>query len=132
MKTSLPLDKAQFDEKATQYEVLTRDWADRECTTFDEAVHRAAGLPQTSGGSIWKMPSIDSKRVVSLLVELEPVFGCRLPSALIRRGGYRNTDDLVNDLKQKIRERCRDSSAVNASPPGPEGELTAVGPIVSR
>jgi hypothetical protein len=132
MKTSLPLDKAQFDEKVAQFEVLSRDWADRECTTFDEAVRRAAGLPQTSGGSIWKMPSIDSKRVVSLLVELEPIFGCRLPSALVRRGGYRNTEDLVNDLKQKIRERCRDSSAANSSPPGAEGELTAVGPTVSR
>ena len=132
MKTSLPLDKSQFDEKASQYEALTRDWADRECTTFDEAVRRAAGLPQTSGGSIWNMPSIDSKRVVALLVELEPIFGCRLPSALIRRGGYANTDDLVTDLKQKIREGCRDSSAVPSSPQGPEGELTAAGPTVSR
>jgi hypothetical protein len=119
MKTSLPLSKAEFDGRVTQYEALTRDWADRECTTFDEAVRQAAGLPQTSG-SIWKMPSIDSKRVVSLLVELEGILGCRLPSALIRRGGYKNTDDLVNDLKQKIRDRCSDASGASSSPTGTE------------
>jgi hypothetical protein len=126
VKTSLPLDEAQFDAKVTQFEALTRDWADRECTTFDEAVRRAAGLPETSGGSIWKMPSIDSKRVVSLLVELEPILGCRLPSALIRRGGYKDTVDLVNDLRQRIRESCR----ANSSPQGAAGELTGAASTV--
>lgn len=132
MKTSLPLDKAQFDAKVTQLEALARNWAERECSTFDEAVRRAAGLPQTSG-SIWTMPPIDSKRVVSLLVELEPILGCKLPSALIRRGGYRNTDDLVKDLGQRIRERCGDSSPTNSSPRGPaERELTRATRNVSR
>jgi hypothetical protein len=132
MRKSLPLEKAQFDAKVTQFEALVRDWADRECTPFDEAVRRAAGLPPTSGGSIWKMPSIDSKPVVTLLVELEQILGCRLPSELIRRGGYKNADDLVNDLRQKIRERCCDSSGTNSSPHGAEGELTAGMPTVSR
>ena len=130
MKTSLPLDKTQFDGRVPQFEALTRDWADRECTTFDEAVRRAAGIPQASGGSIWSMPSIDSKRVVSLLVELEPIFGCRLPSALIRRGGYVNTDDLLNDLRQRIRDRCPDSSADSNA--DAKAELTSATPTESR
>lgn len=104
----LPLDKVKFDAKAVELEALTRDWADRECTSFDEAVRRAAGLPKGNGGSIWDMPAIDSKRVVSLLVELEQMLGCNLPSALIKRGGYRDTDALVANLLPKIRHNCPD------------------------
>ena len=93
----------------------TRDWAERECTSFDQAVRKAAGVPSTGGGSIWDMPTIDSKRVASLLVELEPVLGCRLPSALIKRGGYENAEDLLADMLPKIRERCSVSPTLTAN-----------------
>src|SRR3954454_19725611 len=68
MKT-IPLSKAQFDVKAGDLDALARDWAERECTSFDEAVRRAGGAPENDG-SIWDMPTIDSKTVVSLLAEL--------------------------------------------------------------
>ena len=120
----LPVDKVQFDAKAPELKALTRDWADRECTPFDEAVRRTAGLPKDSGGSIWEMPSIDSKRVVSLLVELEPVLGCKLPLTLVKRGGYISTDDLVADLMPMIRGCCSEPSAPTANPQ--DGGATAV------
>jgi hypothetical protein len=109
MSVGLP-NKAEFDVKLPQLEALARDWAERECTSFDAAVRRAAGDEQEEG-SIWDMPAIDSKRTVSLLVELEPVLGgCKLPSSLIKRGGYASVDDLIAKLFPKIRERCPDAT----------------------
>lgn len=105
--TPVLLTKAEFDAKDRQVQALARDWADRECTSFDEAVLQAAGQ-NSSEGSIWQMPAIDSKRVVSLLVELEPLLGCRLPPSLIRRGGYATSQDLIADLLPSIRARCSD------------------------
>ena len=115
MKTPLPLDVARFDAKVLEVKALTRDWAERECTSFDQAVRKAAGVPATGGGSIWDMPNIDSKRVASLLVELEQVLDCRLPSALIKRGGYENAEDLLADMLPKIRERCSASSTLTTN-----------------
>ena len=117
MKT-IPLDKAQFDTKVGDLDALARDWAERECTSFDEAVRRAGGAPE-SDGSIWDMPAIDSKRVVSLLAELEPALGCKLPSLLIKRGGYATADELIADLLPKIRELCSDSPSPGVVTPTP-------------
>lgn len=107
----LPLTKAQFDQKRAQLEALARDWADRECTSFDEAVTQNPKAPST--GTIWRMPAIDSKRVVGLLVELEPAIGCDIPCSVIRRGGYSDRAGLVADLLARIRERCLDDPAAS-------------------
>lgn len=116
----LPLTKAQFDEKRAELDALARDWADRECTSFDEAVSQNQKAPST--GSIWVMPAIDSKRVVGLLVELEPAIGCEIPCSVIRRGGYSDRTRLVTDLLARIRERCLDdpASPVRVSAPTQE------------
>lgn len=105
MNVFLP-NRAARDAKPAQLEVLVRDWAERECMTFDAAVCRTAGVDDEGEASIWDMPAIDSKRTVSLLVELEPVVGLRLPSSLAKRGGYATTDELVADLLPKIRRLC--------------------------
>src|SRR4029078_8810899 len=107
MSVALP-NKSEFDAKRSQLEALTRDWADRECTSFDTAGRRAAG-DDPGEGSIWDMPAIDSKRTVSLLVELEPMLGCKLPSSLIKQGGYASVDDMIAKLFPKMRERCPDA-----------------------
>lgn len=120
MKTLLPLDVARFDAKVPELKALARDWTERECTSFDQAVRKAAGVPSNGGGSIWDMPTIDSKRVVSLLVELEPVLDCRLPPTLIKRGGYENAEDLMADMLPKIRERCSASPTLTANPQNQE------------
>lgn len=129
MVTTLPLDKVKFDSKVPELQTLTRDWADRECTTFDEAV-RPAGLPIAAGGSIWDMPAIDSKRAVSLLVELEFLLNCKLPSKLIKRGGYKSPDELLGDLVPKIRQLCSETAAQNAV--AADDELATSAPTLSR
>lgn len=83
-------------------EECIRDWAERECTSFDEAVDRLTGGGRDEN-SIWDMPSIDSKRVVGLLVELEDALGRPIPCSVIRPGGYTSVDDLAKDLGPKIR-----------------------------
>lgn len=108
MDTTFP-NKAEFDAKLSQMEALARDWAERECSSFDAAVRREVSADE-GGGSIWDMPAIDSKRTVSLLVELEPLLGCRLPSSLIKRGGYLTIDEVVADLPPKIRRLCPDAT----------------------
>lgn len=102
--------KAEFDSLLPTLETLTRDWAERECTSFDQAVRRAAG-DDAGGGSIWDMPAIDSKRTVSLLVELEGLIanGCTIPISVIKSGGYASVDDLISKLLPTIRERCPDA-----------------------
>jgi hypothetical protein len=97
------LTDAEFATREPQLATLIEDWVDRECSSFDDAVRKAAGLA-TAGPSIWDMPTIDSKRVVALLTELEPVLERRLPAALIRKGGYASADDLKADLVPKLKK----------------------------
>jgi hypothetical protein len=124
MMKRLPLTKAQFDEKRAELEALAKDWADRECTSFDEAVGQTQEDPAV--GTIWTMPAIDSKRVVGLLVELEPSLGCEIPCSVIRRGGYSDRAQLVTDLLTRIRERCADDPAAVARVASPEPETAPV------
>ena len=110
MSVHLP-NKAAFDALQPALEALAREWAERECTSFDDAVCRAAG-EDAGEGSIWDMPAIDSKRCVSLLVELEGLVGddCKIPVSVIQAGGYASVDDLIAKLLPRIRERCPDVS----------------------
>ena len=57
----IPLTKTEFDAKCSDLETMVTDWADRECTSFDDAV-RQTDNKNTASGSIWAMPTIDSKR----------------------------------------------------------------------
>ena len=121
----IPLTKVQFDTKRSELEASVRDWADRACTSFDEAV-RQADKEEPTSGTIWAMPAIDSKRVAGLLVELEPVVGCELPCSLIRRGGYGDRSLLATDLLARIRERCLDDPTPALQASNTEASTVAV------
>jgi len=115
----LPITPQQFDAQIRKLELLTHDWAQRELSSFDEAVGITPNTA-SSTGSIWDMPTIDSKRVVSLLAEYEVVLGCKLPCALIKSGGYDNESELRSHLFSGIRERCINQTRpglVDAAPP---------------
>ncbi|WP_437486750.1 hypothetical protein WME75_04410 [Sorangium sp. So ce1014] len=130
MSVRLP-NKAKFDVLLPALQALTRDWAERECTSFDEAVRRASDA-DTDDGSIWDMPAIDSKRCVSLLIDLEGLLGpgCRIPVSVIKAGGYASVDDLIGKLLPKIREKCLDvakpglaSAGIPAAPSRPSSRV---------
>ena len=103
-KVHLP-SKADFDALQPTLEARTREWVTKDCSSFDEAIDSGGG------GSIWDMPMIDSKRVVSLLVEFEMVIGngCSIPVSVIEGGGYSSADELVAKLFPRIRDRCPDT-----------------------
>jgi hypothetical protein len=123
----IPITTAQFDSRVAELQALTRDWAGREAVSFDDAV---GCRPQNNdgSGSIWDMPTIDSKRVVALLVELETKLGCRLPCALIKRGGYSSPEELSSHLLSRIRENCSDANgpgvAATSPPLAPAAAVT--------
>jgi hypothetical protein len=135
MPARIPPTKAQFDALLPKLEAYARDWAERECTTFDEAVLGKPKKENEDDGSIWDMPAIDSKRVVALLVELEQMIDekCRLPVSAIKSGGYANADDLVAKLLPKLREKCPDSNkpgvaSTSAPPPASDAPPAQVLP----
>ena len=120
--------KAQLDAVLPRLERYTRDWAERECTSFDEAVLNEPPKENEEDGSIWDVPAIDSKRVVSLLAELEQVIGgnCKLPVAAIKSGGYASADDLVEKLFPKLRDKCPDAHKPGVASPTAPASTTAV------
>lgn len=108
--TAINLTDAEFATREQQLTALIDDWVDRECSSFDDAVRKAAG-ESVAGPSIWDMPMIDSKRVVSLLTELEPVLDRRLPASLIRKGGYSSAGDLKTDLVPRLKKLAIEGKA---------------------
>lgn len=129
MSTRLPT-LAQLDAMLHQLQAYARDWAERECTSFDDAVLQRPRAGAQGGTSIWDMPAIDSKRAVTLLVELEGIIGggCKLPISAIKSGGYASAEDLVVKLFAKLREACTPkpglaSAAVTAATPPPSQVL---------
>lgn len=100
--------KTKLDDAQQDLEVCARAWASEECTSFDEAVGCDVVPAADGSGSIWEMPPIDSKRVVSLLARFEAILGggCKLPVSAIKSGGYKHVDDLLVHLLPALRERC--------------------------
>jgi hypothetical protein len=111
MTARIPPTKAELDALLPRLEAYARDWAERECTTFDAAVLGEPPKENEEDGSIWDVPAIDSKRVVSLLGELEKMIGekCKLPVSAIKSGGYTSAADLVAKLFPRLREKCPDA-----------------------
>ncbi len=131
MKRILP-DKLMFDSLRGQLSDIIREWSERECSSFDDAVAEVdSSSPSTSDSGIWEMPAIDSKKVVSLLVEFESVVGCKIPVSVIRSGGYSDSDDLTEHLLATIRERCPDPSAPLLSVPADGGTLDKPSALVA-
>jgi hypothetical protein len=128
-QTVSKLTEEDFDSRLDQLTALVDDWGDRECTSFDDAVLKASGQPASSGGSLWDIPMIDSKRVVSLLTELEPVLDVRLPATLIKAGGYSSVQELKDDLLPRIKKHAMSDKArllPNAATAAPSPARVAV------
>lgn len=116
------LTPAQFDAVHGELTSMIEDWVDRECTSFDAAVQRAAGEAENAP-SIWDVPQIDSKRTVSLLTALEPLLGGKnLPATLIKKGGYGSLEELKAGLVPRLRQHC---TGVTATAPDPEQQTAA-------
>lgn len=78
--------------------------------------------PKPPAGTIFDvLPAIDSLGMVSGLVAVEKHVPFKVPVRVIRRGGYNSFEDLVSDLKPKLRalaEKHRARQAEKVAKPG--------------
>ena len=60
--------------------------------------------PKPASGTIFDViPEIDSLGAVTGLITIEKHVGFEVPPRVIRRGGYNDFNDMVNDLLPKVR-----------------------------
>jgi len=87
-----------FDEKALIND-LKIWWDDQVSGGADDPF--ADSKPPT--GTIFDvLPAIDSLGAVTGLITVEKHTGFKVPARVIRRGGYKDFDDLVTDLLPKV------------------------------
>lgn len=59
-------------------------------------------------------PSIDSMDLVSVVVGIEKILGCKIkPEDVIRRGGYRSKEEGFSDMLTKIESRWHEHIGSN-------------------
>ena len=70
--------------------------------------------PKAPSGTIFDVvPEMDSLSAVTGLVTVEEHLGFDVPPTMIRRGGYSNFDDMVNDIMPKVRSMAEKHKAAN-------------------
>ena len=93
--------KKEFAAKIPVLTKVIKDWYDEEAASIDGTV--AGGAPAGAGGSlIGTTPVIGSKRVTDLLVIAKKILDVRLPTEIIKPGGYDSFDQMVDDLLPKM------------------------------
>lgn len=79
-----------------------RKWLARELK-----VRKLQPIPKTTKASIWdRMSGVDSKTVMRSSPVFKEVLGIDLDPRLVRAGGYKNEDDVINDLVPKMMEKA--------------------------
>lgn len=64
---------------------------------------------------LWNgMPEIDSKAVARTAPLFKEHFGVRLDVKLIRHGGYRNLEDMINDLVPRMANKIKEKISKKA------------------
>lgn len=60
---------------------------------------------RTKGGTVFDIqPKVSSQEAVTVLLKLEKVLGYEPPTSVIKRGGYKTCDELVQDLTARVSE----------------------------
>ncbi len=89
--TSFPL--------ATVKEELTKELL---ITVEDEALIHDIELPPEPAEKLKTSIQIDSLRVVEILCTVDPIVGFKLPSKIVKAGGYTSIEEAVTSLIPKI------------------------------
>jgi len=88
---------------SAQVEKVLREFWTRETSTSLRDPNE--GIPGDRDGDIFDLlPEMSSHEAVKVLIDLAPVLGVKLKKGLIRRGGYKNCEDFVRHLMQRIQE----------------------------
>jgi hypothetical protein len=100
-------DGPSFDEAAVIKD-LRAWWNDQVAGAADDPFASPA-LPK---GTIFDvLPAVDSLGVVSGLVTTEKHVGMKIPARVIRRGGYKDFDEMTADLLPKVKALVEKSKA---------------------
>ena len=92
--------RKRFKEKSALLVRELQAWFEEETAPIDGSPPPA---PAGAGGSIVGMrPAIDSKRVVDAARVTRAVLEIELPPEIVKRGGYENCEEMINDLMPKL------------------------------
>src|SRR5262245_32351437 len=90
---------AEYNESSLIQD-LKRWWDDQVGGSKDDPF----AMPTPPKGTIFDvLPAIDSLGVVSGLITIEKHIGIEVPATVIRKGGYKDFQDLTNDLLPKVK-----------------------------
>lgn len=77
-----------------------REWWNDEIAASDDPF----ALPKPPSGTIYEVqPAADSLAVVRRLAIIDTHVGFEISPTVVRRGGYRSFDDMIQDLLPKVR-----------------------------
>lgn len=94
--------KDEFDAKRALLTQELRDWYDSETRPIDFDEDEDVG--GEAGTILETCPPIDSKRVLDARCVTQSVLGMGLPGKIIRRGGYQDVDQMIDDLIPKLQK----------------------------
>jgi hypothetical protein len=86
-----------------QVEKVLREFWKRETSTSLRDPNEAV-RGDRDGDIFDLLPEMSSHEAVKVLLDLAPVLGVKLKKSIIRRGGYKNCDDFVEHVMQRIQE----------------------------
>lgn len=92
-------DSPNYDEAALVKDLMAW-WNDQVEGSGDDPF---AGSPLPKGTIFDVLPAVDSLGVVSGLITIEKHIGIKVPARLIRRGGYKDFEDMASDLLPKVK-----------------------------
>ena len=99
MNTIAPFLTQTLTTIAAQLASAIRIWWDKESSDWDALVSGATPRPLPGGSDLWdRMPTVDSKAAARSAPIFELHLGIPLESKLIRPGGYKSIDDMIDHL----------------------------------
>ena len=79
-----------------------RDWYTREQEELRKIADPVDELQPNSGTVFDLVPVVSSHHAVEIVLDLEDIVGYEIPDSVIKRGGYRSCEEMVNHLSGKI------------------------------
>ena len=78
------------------------DWYTREQEELQKIADPVDELQPNSGTVFDLVPVVSSHHAVEIVLDLEVIVGYEIPDSVIKRGGYRSCEEMVEHLDTKI------------------------------
>ena len=101
-KSDITMAQPTMDTAASSLVNALQDFLEDACQDWDEAVDS-----DDSDTDLWEdMPTVDSKTVARTSPIFEKFLGIPLDVTLIRHGGYKSIDEVINELVPRMETRA--------------------------